>query len=278
MTLQTFKTYFQEELAALYVSQESRSILQILCEDLLKWNKSQFIMKNSDLLTAQEETTLLEALGELKTSKPVQYITGKAHFYGHIFKVTKDALIPRQETEELVHLIIQEHKDTIAPRILDIGSGSGCIAISLARGLPQSQVHAVDISTSALQVASDNARSLNAAVAFNQMDILKTTALDFYGIIVSNPPYVRNLEKVAIHRNVLDFEPHSALFVENDAALIFYHKILTLAKPHTKTLVYFEINQYLGLEMLALAQSLGFTASLRKDLNGNDRMMKCWQV
>jgi release factor glutamine methyltransferase len=277
MTLETFKTYFQEEIAALYAPQESHRLLQILCEDLLQWSKSQYFIKSGDLLTTQEETTLIQALKGLKSSKPVQYITGLAHFYGHIFNVTKDTLIPRQETEELVHLIIQEHKNAVLPRILDIGSGSGCIAISLALGLPCSKVDALDFAVKALQVAQENAKILNATVRFIKQDILKTSTIDAYDIVVSNPPYVRELEKVAIHSNVLDHEPHTALFVENDDALVFYNKVLTLTKPHVNTLVYFEINQYLGSEVLSLAQLLGYTAAIHKDLNGNDRMMKCWQ-
>lgn len=276
MTLQSLKIKYKDQLALLYEPQEVLSILQILCEDLLGWTKSQFLIKDREELTNAEYETLTNALSQLKTAKPVQHITGKAHFYGNIFNVSEHTLIPRQETEELVHLIIHEHKST-APRILDIGSGSGCIAISLALGLPKSQVAAIDISNKALEIAQKNASVLKAAIDFEQVDILKATSIDFYDIVVSNPPYVRDLEKAEIHANVLNHEPHSALFVANDDALIFYRYILQLAKPHLKTIVYFEINQYLGAEMLELAHSLDFKAMLHKDLNGNDRMMKCWQ-
>ena len=276
MTLQSIKTKYKDQLAPLYQPQEVLSILQILCEDLLGWTKSQFLTQDREELTCLESETLTNALSQLKSAKPVQYITGIAHFYGNIFNVSEYTLIPRQETEELVHFIIQEHKST-APRILDIGSGSGCIAISLALGLPQSQVAAVEISNKALEIAQKNANTLKATVDFEQVDILKATSIDFYDVVVSNPPYVRDLEKVEIHKNVLEHEPHSALFVANDDALIFYRHILQLAKPHLKTIVYFEINQYLGAEMLELAHSLDFKSLLHKDLNGNDRMMKCWQ-
>lgn len=277
MTLKSLKTQFTKQLASLYPAQETLSILQILCEDLLGWTKSQFHAENNELLTNTEIETLTSALAQLQTAKPVQYITGIAHFYGHVFKVSEHTLIPRQETEELVHLIIQEHKNTKA-RILDIGSGSGCIAIALALALPQAQVHAVDVSSGALRVATENASSLNAEVICTEKDILKTTSIEFYDIVVSNPPYVRDLEKTEIHANVLEYEPHTALFVPNDDALIFYRHILWLTKPHNKTIVYFEINQYLGAEMLALATAQGYVALVLKDLNGNDRMMKCWQV
>lgn len=276
MTLQFLKIKYKDQLALLYEPQEVLSILQILCEDLLGWTKSQFLAHDREELTNAESETLITALTQLKTAKPVQYITGVAHFYGHVLNVSEHTLIPRQETEELVHLIIHEHKST-APRILDIGSGSGCIAISLALGLPKSQVAAIDISNKALEIAQKNASVLKAAIDFEQVDILKATSIDFYDIVVSNPPYVRDLEKAEIHANVLNHEPHSALFVANDDALIFYRYILQLAKPHLKTIVYFEINQYLGAEMLELAHSLDFKAMLHKDLNGNDRMMKCWQ-
>ncbi len=276
ITIKSIRSTYRKQLASIYPKHEIDAILKILCEDLLGWSKSDFILKDSEELLVKETFLLQDALTELLKSKPVQYITGVAHFYGHVFSVSEHTLIPRQETEELVHLIIQEHK-SISPRILDIGSGSGCIAISLALDLPKSQVAAIDISNKALEIAQKNASVLKAAIDFEQVDILKATSIDFYDIVVSNPPYVRDLEKREIHKNVLEHEPHSALFVANDDALIFYRHILQLAKPHLKTIVYFEINQYLGAEMLELAHSLDFKAMLHKDLNGNDRMMKCWQ-
>lgn len=193
-------------------------------------------------------------------------------------------LVPRPETEELVDWIIDENRDKPHLQILDIGTGSGCIAISLAKNLKETQVTAIDVSVKALEIASQNALYNKAEINFIQADILKTEnlmpnlSLSPFDIIVSNPPYVRHLEKTSISRNVLDFEPHLALFVEDNDALLFYRKIAQLAlqnlKPNGK--LYFEINQYLGQEMVNLLASLGFVAiTLKKDIYGNDRMIRC---
>lgn len=278
MTLQFFKSYFNEQLASIYDKNECHSMLQMLCEDLLHWRKSDYLINDRDELTYIEEELLKRALEQLLLNKPVQHITGKAHFYGHVFQVNEHTLVPRQETEELVHLITKETATSKPVKILDIGSGSGCIGITLAVELPEAQVTLLDISKDALLVATANAQALQVNVAFKELNILTTTHLEFYDIVVSNPPYVRELEKVEIHKNVLDYEPHLALFVANEDPLVFYRTILKLTKDHKHTTVYFEINQYLGSDMQALATSLGYEFVILKDLNNNDRMMRCWQV
>ena len=230
----------------------------------------------NDLQLLQWEAVLLQ----LKQQKPIQYIMGETDFFGLPFYVNENTLIPRPETEELVDwisrdLTINECNDL---KILDIGTGSGCIAIALAKNFPNAQVFAIDVSEKALATAQKNAIRNEVNVTFIQKNILETENLEQqFNIIVSNPPYVRNLEKVEIHKNVLAYEPHLALFVEDDNALVFYQKITELAAKNLSEngQLYFEINQYLGKEMIKLLAENNFaTIELRKDIYGNDRMIK----
>jgi release factor glutamine methyltransferase len=219
-------------------------------------------------------------LSELKKEKPIQYILGETEFYGLRFRVNENTLIPRPETEELVELIISDNqitKNTNSLTILDIGTGSGCIAISLAKNLSNAKVSAIDVSEKALEMAKKNAEINEVNVNFILADVLKISTLqEKYDVIVSNPPYVRNLEKHEIKPNVLEFEPHLALFVEDDDALIFYRKIAELALKNVSEngKLYFEINQYLGKETVELLENLGFkNVKLIKDIYENDRMI-----
>ncbi|MGB5983279.1 MAG: peptide chain release factor N(5)-glutamine methyltransferase [Nonlabens sp.] len=295
MTLNALKKHFVKELGGIYQEGEARSILQILCEDLLHWTRTDFFIKNRDDLSSIENGVLLKALENLKANQPVQHITGIAHFYGHTFKVTPQTLIPRQETEELVDMIITDHKSTAPATIIDIGTGTGCIGISLGLAFAKAnstqsntqiktqaktEVTLVDVSSEALEVAKENAARLDLKknTNFVELDILKATELPLSDVIVSNPPYVRELEKVEIHKNVLEHDPELALFVDDEDPLIFYRKIMELAQPSLEKggLLYFEINQYLSREMEELAKTLHLNHKLYRDLNGNWRMMKCW--
>ena len=220
-------------------------------------------------------------LADLQHEKPIQYITGEAWFYGLQFEVNENTLIPRPETEELVEWIIESQKSKVQSQkceILDIGTGTGCIPISLKTNLPQANVSAIDVSEKALEVAKRNAVSNKVDISFIQADILEVEDLSqYFDIIVSNPPYVRNLEKQEIKKNVLDYEPHLALFVEDTDALLFYRKIAQLALKNLSPngLLFFEINQYLGKETVELLDNLGFkNIELKKDIYGNDRMIK----
>jgi release factor glutamine methyltransferase len=230
-------------------------------------------------------------LAELKKEKPIQYILGETEFYGLPFLVNENTLIPRPETEELVEWIIKSTNYEILStklRILDIGTGSGCIAISLAKNITNAEVSAIDISEKALATAKKNAEINKVEVSFINIDILKINDLaelptsNFqlptqFDIIVSNPPYVRNLEKAEIKPNVLEYEPHLALFVEDTDALLFYRKIADLAKENLSEngMLFFEINQYLGKETVELLENLGFkNIELKKDIYGNDRMIR----
>jgi release factor glutamine methyltransferase len=281
MTLNQFKTLYQEQLAPLYPENEIYSILQIVCEDLLNWSRSDFMMNDREEMNHLQGEVLHKSLRELRTSRPVQYITGKAHFYGHEFAVNEHTLIPRQETEELVHMIIKNHKSETYLNIIDIGTGTGCIGLSLKDAMPSCSLTLLDVSKKALETAQSNASHLKTPVKTILQDVLKLKELpEKYDVIVSNPPYVRNLEKQEIHDNVLNNEPHLALFVDDSNALMFYRKILELAQNALKPkgIVYFEINQYLSKEMKVLATELGFESEVFKDLNGNYRMMKCARI
>jgi len=278
MLIKDFRQKFITDLAAIYDVMEAERFFYMLLEEYRSMRRIDLSL-NPDAVFSDAERALFEtAFEKLKTGIPIQYIIGKAHFYGLEFVVNPDVLIPRPETEELVDWIVKDfefHPDVV---VLDIGTGSGCIAIAIAKNLGNAVVSAIDVSPGALKTAKGNAERNSAQVHFIEKDILSASELPArYGVIVSNPPYVRHLEKKQMHANVLDHEPHSALFVENDDALIFYRKISELAMvaliPGGK--LYFEINQYLGDETVALLKNKGFSEiELRQDIFGNDRMIK----
>ncbi len=288
-----------QELSSLYDEKEVESFFYIILENTNNLKRIDLAlnpeMEMDDLHLRRWESILID----LKKQKPIQYIIGETEFYGLPFLVNKNTLIPRPETEELVDWIISEDlkikrfKDL---KILDIGTGSGCIAIALAKNIPNATVFALDVSEKALEMARKNAQINKVNVTFIETDILliqdlkqlelldsKTTTYNLqpttqFDIIVSNPPYVRNLEKSEIKPNVLAHEPHLALFVEDNDALIFYRKIAILAQKNLAKngKLYFEINQYLGKETVALLEKMNFsTIELKKDMYGNDRMISC---
>ncbi|MBP8791822.1 MAG: peptide chain release factor N(5)-glutamine methyltransferase [Lutibacter sp.] len=278
MQLLQFKNHFFSELSNIYPTTEIQSFFKLLIEFKLGLNRIETALQPAFEINTENEVYLQSALQELKNHIPIQYIIGKTEFYGLTFRVTNDVLIPRPETEELVNWIVQENDQSEKLKILDIGTGSGCIAISLAKLLPNSEVTAIDISSEALKIAKENALLNNVTIHFLEKNILETTELPHnFDIIVSNPPYVRELEKEQMHPNVLRNEPHLALFVKDNNPLLFYDKIADLAKSNLTTngTLYFEINQYLGSEMKELLQHKGFTTvELRKDLYDVDRMLK----
>ncbi|MFY0482432.1 peptide chain release factor N(5)-glutamine methyltransferase [Flavobacterium sp. PLA-1-15] len=281
MKAKEYRTYFIEQLQSIYDVMEAESFFHLILEEKHQMKRIDLAL-NPDFSFSEEQIEDWDLiLAELKKEIPIQYILGNTEFFGLKFKVNGNVLIPRPETEELVEWIIQEDlkiqrfKDL---KILDIGTGSGCIAISLAKNIPNAKVYAIDVSPNALKTATENAEINQVEVVFLEKNILETNDLEMqFDIIVSNPPYVRNLEKEEIKKNVLDNEPHLALFVEDSDALIFYRKIAELA---TKNLneegrLYFEINQYLGEEMIELLHNKGFQdIELRKDIYDNDRMTK----
>ncbi|MBW3467435.1 peptide chain release factor N(5)-glutamine methyltransferase [Arthrospiribacter ruber] len=264
---------FVEKLSPLYGKNEAESLTFWLLEDFLQLGRKE-ILNNQELDSIPEALEL--ALKEILSGKPIQYITGKAPFYGREFWVSPAVLIPRNETEELVHLIIKENKKP-SLRILDIGTGSGCIPITLSLEILGAKVYAVDISEEALQIADKNAQSLEANVTFSKLDILNDDIpypdLD---IVVSNPPYVRHSEKKQMHKNVLEHEPHLALFVYDEDPLLFYRLIAEKSKRVLKPggRLYFEINEAFGKELKSLVESKGyFDVNIHADLNGRDRIL-----
>ena len=281
MKIKQYRTQFIKELSPFYDAYEAESFFYLILEDKHQLRQIDLAL-NHELNFSESDFLVWDSLlSQLKKEVPIQYLLGKTSFYGLDFEVNENVLIPRPETEELVEWIINENSKTDKTKklkILDIGTGSGCIAISLAKNLPNAEVYGVDISKKAIVTAKRNAIRNNVDVTFVFLDILKTDELRFnYDIIVSNPPYVRNLEKEEIKKNVLDYEPHLALFVEDSDALIFYRKIAALAKNSLLEggQLFFEINQYLGKEMTYLLETMNFkNIELKKDIYDNDRMMK----
>ena len=277
-------------LSSIYDEQEIESFFYLLLESYQGKKRIDLALNPDMEMDALQLIQWESALSELLNQKPIQYIIGATEFYGLPFMVNENTLIPRPETEELVDWIVAESRNsaTGSLKILDIGTGSGCIAISLAKNLPNAEVFAVDVSEKALAVAKKNADTNKVKVNFIQADILKINDLvelptsnfqlpTHFDIIVSNPPYVRHLEKAEIKPNVLEHEPHLALFVEDTDALLFYRKIVELAKENLveKGKLFFEINQYLGKETLELLEKFGFNSTeLKKDIYGNDRMTR----
>ncbi len=292
MLLKTYKTTFLQELSSLYDAKEIESFFYLILECFHNKKRIDLALNPNMEMDPMQLLRWESVLAELKKEKPIQYILGETEFYGLPFLVNENTLIPRPETEELVEWIIKSTKYEIQStklRILDIGTGSGCIAISLAKNIPNAEVSAIDVSEKALATAKKNAEINEVKVDFINVDILKINDLvelptsnfqlpTHFDIIVSNPPYVRNLEKAEIKSNVLEYEPHLALFVEDTDALLFYRKIAQLAKKKLfeNGMLFFEINQYLGKETVELLEDLGFkNIELKKDIYGNNRMIRC---
>ena len=281
MKIKQYRTYFIQELAPFYDAYEAESFFYLILEDRHKLRQIDLALNHELVFEEADIEKWKILLAELKKEVPIQYLLGKTNFYGLDFEVNEHVLIPRPETEELVEWIIRENSGIERLKnlkILDIGTGSGCIAISLAKNIPNAKVFAIDVSAEALAMAKKNAKNNNVEITFLLQSILETEDLkQDFDIIVSNPPYVRNLEKQEIKKNVLNYEPHLALFVEDNDALIFYRKITELAQKNLveNGQLYFEINQYLGTEMTDLLGKMNFkNIELRKDIYDNDRMMR----
>lgn len=280
MNLAELKKNFTTALSGNYPSEEIQSFFNLLAEAYLDLSAIAIALNPDRKITEVEAEKFRQALLRLKKNEPIQYIIGKTEFYGLHFKVNKHTLIPRPETEELVEwILINPEFKFQNPHFLDIGTGSGCIAISLAKNLPNAKVSALDISEEALKIAEENAVINDASVHFFQKDILNAETLPRrFDAIVSNPPYVRQLEKEQMHPNVLQYEPATALFVENNDPLLFYRDISRLAKTHLYPggKLFFEINEYLADAMVLLLKTEGFKEiEVKKDIYGKDRMLQC---
>ena len=305
MKIKQYRTHFIQALLSIYDLGEAESFFYLILEEKQQLKRIDLAL-NPDLIFSNAEIQLWNSiLEQLQKEIPIQYLLGKTSFYGLDFEVNENVLIPRPETEELVEWIIQSQKVEVRSgklemgsgklgeeqsaklereqqirkiNILDIGTGSGCIAIALAKNLPNAEVFAVDVSEKALATAQKNAIINEVNVTLLKKNILETDDLEQqFDLIVSNPPYVRELEKKEIKKNVLDYEPHLALFVADNDALVFYRKIAELAQKNLspKGQLFFEINQYLGKEMMELLEKMNFqNIELRQDIYGNDRMIR----
>ena len=283
MKLSQLKINFTTVLQGVYDKEEVHCFFYILCDFFLQYSRFEVSMSQDTVVSETNIARFEKVLLRLKTQEPIQYILGTTEFYGLTFKVNKHTLIPRPETEELVDWVLSNHHDQGSMLdILDIGTGSGCIAISLAKNIPTARVSGIDISEKTLEVAQENAIKNQVLVSFCKKDILETTALkNKYDVMVSNPPYVRQLEKKVMNANVLDYEPGVALFVPNEDPLLFYRKIAQLAivSLQTRGWLYFEINEYLSKEMDVLLKDIGFAnIEIKKDFREVPRMIKCQKL
>ena len=281
MILKSLRTYFNNALLGYYPKIEIDSFFNLLSEHVLKMKRVEITQKLYVVVLGKKYDKFQKAIDRLKNYEPIQYILGDTEFYGLKFKVNSSVLIPRPETEELVQWVINDVNSSAVEKslkILDIGTGSGCIAIALAKNLPNTKVFALDVSDVALKLAKQNAIANEVELEFIQADILDA---DFnsiqFDIIVSNPPYVRELEKETMSANVLNHEPHLALFVKDDDALLFYRKITEVANNILKTegQLYFEINEFLGKSTKQLLNNSNYkNVELKKDVFDKDRMVK----
>lgn len=271
--------YIRQTLEGFYDTAEIENFISIIFEEVCGYNRADLILCKNNQLSEPLVAEIRRLTLRLRAYEPIQYITGKAHFLNHCFKVAPGVLIPRPETEELVDLIIRENIN-LQGNILDIGTGSGCISVSLAKALPRFRTEAWDISPEAISIASENAKLIKADVNFKLRDVLNTSVSDIdtrYDIIVSNPPYVLDSEAVEMKENVLGHEPHIALFVPDSDPLLFYRKIaeLGIGLLNNNGKLYFEINRMFGSQTKDMLEALNYRqVSVLKDMQGNDRMVR----
>jgi release factor glutamine methyltransferase len=287
VTLGSWSVNFKKELGKIYPAREVQQIEYMVFEKYLGFSKTDLAIRREHNIGDKENEQIKNALMRLVKLEPVQHVINSAYFMGIVLKSDNRALIPRSETEELVAWVIEDHKGK-EPRVADVGTGSGCIPIVLARELIGSRITAIDVSEQALQLAKENAQTHGVSIEFMEVDIMswKTNPIlsscsQSLDVVISNPPYIQELDKKTMNRNVLDYEPDIALFVDNDDPLIFYKAI---AGWSSRSLVkggslYLEINERFGNEITTLLNERGFEdIELRKDIHGKDRMVACkWQ-
>jgi len=268
-------SYLEAGLSPLYPPEEVNSMVAILFAHFNKWNRMELRARQDHQLSESELLNYHQALKQLKQSKPLQYVLGETEFFALPFKLNNHVLIPRQETEELVDLIIKEGKENES--LIDIGCGSGCISISYKKRNPKSKVLVVDVVPEALQLTMDNAKLNEVELNSKEMDILNWYDLDIqFDVVVSNPPYVTLGEKATMNKNVLNFEPHVALFVQDSNPVVFYDAIADFALKHLKDngRIYFEINERFGREVASCLEVRNFKdIRIIKDINGKDRIV-----
>jgi len=266
----------------LYSSSELRMMFNILIQERLGITSAEIILSKDILLSESDLLYVRSVVKRLLSNEPFQYVIGKVEFFGLEFKIDKRALIPRPETEELVQWILEDFKDKTELKILDLCTGSGCIAIALKNNLIDADVSGLELSIDALDLCHQNADQLKTTISWIHSDVLQSASYSHFqqasfDVWVSNPPYVLNSDKNEMHRNVLDHEPHMALFVEDNDPLVFYREIASQAKKYLKSSgrLYFEIHENLGQMMISLLENLGFTEiEIKQDLQGRNRMVK----
>ena len=282
--MQTVIDYIKNELKPFYPGSEIKSFIRLILQQVCKIKSCEISTCKDIKISVNERAEIERIIIYLKEYKPIQYILGETEFFGLVFSVNQSVLIPRPETEELVELILKNHPEENL-RILDIGTGSGCIAISLAKKMPFATVCAIDISEGALFTAKENAIRNQVEIQFYRQDILAKLP-DYisdrkFDIIVSNPPYVTPKEKSAIHDNVLKYEPHAALFVPQDNPLLFYERIANTGHSllNKSGFLYFEINPLYGQEICQMLQTKGYLdVKLHPDISGKDRIISAKRV
>ena len=278
MNLKLLAQHFDTQLKDFYDQDEIGSIFNIVVAEVSGWRQSQQVLKSQEEIPETKMQAYDDILQALKRTEPLQYILGTAPFYGLDFKVNRSVLIPRPETEELVEWVIESCDSNRELHLIDIGTGSGCIAVSLAKNLIAARVTALDVSASALEVAAYNAAVNEVNISFVEADIRAVELKEKFDIIVSNPPYITNAEKMEMHENVLAHEPHLALFVSNENPLVFYKAIadFALRSLNREGYLFFEINEFLAKEMVDMLESKSFKdIELRTDMQGKDRMIRC---
>jgi release factor glutamine methyltransferase len=278
MTIKERYNQFIISLKERYSDGEANAITNIAFEYFVKTSKQDLFLNGSKILTDEVASSLNMVLTKLLKHEPIQYITNEAWFYNLKFYVTNDVLIPRPETEELVHEAISFLKINNGKRVLDIGTGSGCIAISIKKNIPQANVMAIDVSEAALGVAKENAKRNNVEVNISKINFLEENnyaSFESYDAIISNPPYIPEDEKSILDKNVTEYEPHLALFVPQNGALIFYKKILSFAENHLNQngRIFLETHENLAKETAALFIEKNYYVEIKKDMQGKERML-----
>lgn len=286
-TVATIEQQFVDELADLYHADEAKQICFMVFEDRLGWSRPEYLLRKRQPLDQSAIPGLQGIIAALRAAMPIQYVLGYTWFRDMKLHVNESVLIPRPETEELVERIVSQHRKSQDEqlRIIDIGSGSGCIAIALQKAFPHSHCYALDISSDALQVARQNAMEQSVNLTFINADILEWDMVFqpdmFFDIIVSNPPYITDSEQNSMHRNVLAHEPHTALFVADTAPLLFYEHIAAFAGEHLADggVLYFEINRRYGQQVSELLHKKEFTdVQLYPDIHGADRIVRAEKI
>jgi len=280
MNFKLLLQHFIRELNGLYDHEEASAVFGVVVRRVSGFDRGKLLLKSAESVPEDDLELYNGILAELKTGKPVQYVLGETTFYGLPFKVSPAVLIPRPETEELVEWVLESVavEGMSGLQILDVGTGSGCIAVALKKHLGTATVSALDVSKDSLSIASDNASLNEVDIDFIEADIRMYSDTRKFDILVSNPPYITMDEKQAMHENVLRYEPHLALFVSNEDPLVFYRAIADFALSNLRSegLLFFEINEYLGKETLQMLSVKSFTdIELRKDMQGKDRMIRC---